>query len=375
MKRNILLALLVATILGSCSKPTPSTGIMITKEMKDLPTSKASELVDSLSYIQLETSEECMMGGAALYRTLVTPLGLVFYCSSCKQEPLLFSYEGDFIGKIGRIGKGPGEFLYPRSVTYDEENEQFLITNYHKVHLYSSDLKHIRSINLNIGNRYASRIVVLPDDRMAMLFHLQTATTLNEIGVLIMDYEGGIIKEYILTDENQKGSYRGMWSWNMLYRNRDKLIFSIRPNRQILSLSKADKWEVECTVNYYFPAIPKNILNLLPDIKAHNSYQRENPIAIYGWLSGKFLIVKYYNSESIHQHKAVNLYIDRSTQQVYKCDWDPLYHGYGLTNDLDGGRPVQISSFKGDKSYELIDMDHIFWDIEYMANKSENVEC
>ncbi len=366
-----LMALLIAIV--SCSKHEPFGGIMITKEMKDLPTSKASELVDSLSYIRLETSEECMMGGAALYSTLVTPLGLVFYCSACKQEPLLFSYEGNFIGKIGRIGKGPGEFLYPRSVTYDEENEQFLIVNYHTVHLYSSDLKHIRSINLDIGNRYASRIVVLPDNRMALLYHLQTATTLNEIGVLIMDYEGGIIKEYILTDENQKGSYRGMWSWNTLYRNRGKLIFSIRPNRQILSLSKADKWEEECSVNYYFPPIPKSILNLLPDVNAQNSYQRENPIAIYGVLSGNFLVVKYYNSESIHQHKAVYLYIDRSTQQVYKCDYFTEYHGYGLINDLDGGRPVQIKSFRGDKSYELIDMDHIFWDIEYMANKSENV--
>lgn len=366
-----LMALLI--IIVSCSKPEPSGGIMITKEMKDLPTSKLSELVDSLSYIQLETSEECMMGGAALYRTLVTPLGLVFYCSACMQEPILFSYEGDFIGKIGRIGKGPGEFLYPRSVTYDVENEQFLIVNYHTVHLYSSDLKHIRSISLDIENRYASRIVVLPDNRMALLYHLQTATTLNEIGVLIMDYDGEIIKEYILTDENQWGSYRGTWSSNKLYINRGKLIFSIGRDKQILSLSKADKWEEECSVNYYFPPCPKNILKLLPDLDAYTSYQQDNPVAIYGVLSGKFLQVSYNNSESIHQHKGVELYIDLSTKQVYKCDYFRAYHGYGLINDLDGGRPVQIKSFSGDKSYELIDMDHIFWDIEYMANDSVNV--
>lgn len=345
---------------------------MITKEMKDLPTSKVSELVDSLSYIQLETSEECMMGGAARYRTLVTPLGLVFYCFDWKKEPLLFSYEGDFIGKIGRIGKGPGEFVTPRCVTYDKENEQFLILYYQTVHLYSSDLKHIRSINFNIENRYANRIVALPDNRMALLYHQQTATSLNEIGVLIMDYDGEIIKEYILTDENQWGSYRGLWFKNKLYINRGKLIFSIGRDRHILSLSKADKWEEECSVNYYFPPCPKNILKLWPDLDPYRSYQEDNPVAMYGVLRGKFLQVSYYNSESIHQHKSVQLYINLSTKQVYKCDWFQAYHGYGLINDLDGGRPVQIS-LSGDKSYELIDMDHIFMDIEYMANDSVNV--
>ncbi len=70
----------------------------------------------------------------------------------------------------------------------------------------------------------------------------------------------------------------------------------------------------------------------------------------------------------------IQLYINRINGNVYRCGYDRSFNGFGLQNDLDGGRPVQIKSFREDKSYELIDMSNIFWDIDNMANNSENVD-
>lgn len=341
---------------------------MITKEMEDLPPAKLSELVDSLSYIRLETSKDCMMGHASRYRLMNTPVGFVVYNANSRSEPLVFSHEGKFISKIGRFGKGPGEFLYPYSVRFDKKDQVFLIVNHRSVHYYSTEFEHLKTIKLDTETRAITTVVPLPDGRVAALYWEPTETPVTEIGVLIMDENGEVQIEYDLTDPKSMGSYRGMYLFNKLYLRGGKLIFSSGPDRNIFSLNKKGEWELECAVDYYFPRTPESILAKGFRSEELIEYQNTHPTDFYAVLNGDFLSLMY------HVPIGIKLYINRKTGKVYHAAYDMVFHRWGLQNDLDGGRPVDIKSFKGDKSYELIDMNRIFWDIENLANNTKGVD-
>ncbi|MDR1114922.1 MAG: 6-bladed beta-propeller [Tannerella sp.] len=87
-----------------------------------------SELVDSIQYIQLETSSDCLLpteGG-----TLLRSDNLIF--SAYSEKLYQFDTNGKFIRQIGSVGRGPGEFALSASrYAIDEVNRKiFVISRY-----------------------------------------------------------------------------------------------------------------------------------------------------------------------------------------------------------------------------------------------------
>ena len=60
----------------------------------------------------------------------------------------LFSENGKFLRKIGRSGQGPGEFMYPRSL-YIDNNKNINVLDSQKIHIYNSEYKLIRTVNIS----------------------------------------------------------------------------------------------------------------------------------------------------------------------------------------------------------------------------------
>lgn len=83
-----------------------------------------SDLVEDISYIPLETNPECLLGWAN-----VIPAGENLLVAPSDQTPLLlFDNEGNYIRKIGSIGKGPGEYLnFVFNTQYLEQNQHIYI--------------------------------------------------------------------------------------------------------------------------------------------------------------------------------------------------------------------------------------------------------
>jgi hypothetical protein len=89
-----------------------------------------SDFVDSIRYIQLETSPKCFLpqeGG------MLTLSGNSIF-TAYRDKLYRFDTKGNFICQIGREGKGPGEFALLRSrYTIDETNKKiFVVSRYNE---------------------------------------------------------------------------------------------------------------------------------------------------------------------------------------------------------------------------------------------------
>ncbi len=79
---------------------------------------KLSEFVDSIGYIPLETNYNSHIGDKG--RLFMTDQH-IFY------NDLMFGIDGKFVRKIGKNGKGPGEYLVARGMSADEQYQEFYI--------------------------------------------------------------------------------------------------------------------------------------------------------------------------------------------------------------------------------------------------------
>ena len=84
-----------------------------------------SELVDSIEYIKLETNKNCLLPNS--YKAFGTKY-LVF-ASYEPAQVMLFNRQGKFIRKIGKEGKGPGEYIRPSRVDLSPEEDKILIVD------------------------------------------------------------------------------------------------------------------------------------------------------------------------------------------------------------------------------------------------------
>lgn len=76
------------------------------KALKDERTLKLSDIADSIKYVKLETSEDCLIGRAWVLATddlIVTKV-------SKPAQLLVFDHSGKFLYNIGKKGQGPGEY-------------------------------------------------------------------------------------------------------------------------------------------------------------------------------------------------------------------------------------------------------------------------
>jgi hypothetical protein len=117
MNKIVPFIVLIITILFiGCSnnrKPTPESEVSkkIPLQILDLPESskdtlKASYISDTVTYIPLETTQESFMDN--IERIWVNDSFILICCS--KAGLLLFSQDGKFLRKIGKFGRGPGEY-------------------------------------------------------------------------------------------------------------------------------------------------------------------------------------------------------------------------------------------------------------------------
>lgn len=86
---------------------------------------KMSDFISQISYIALETTQESLIGRV---HTLV-PAEDKFLISSRSKTVHVFSDNGEYIKDIGKIGKGPGEYVDARSVFWDDNLQEVIIYN------------------------------------------------------------------------------------------------------------------------------------------------------------------------------------------------------------------------------------------------------
>ncbi|MBA7546229.1 hypothetical protein ES705_38612 [subsurface metagenome] len=149
MKKNLFLIvclLLVAIYLKGQNTKLPKTLDLI-KLTKTKETKNTTDIFELVKFVPLETQTECI----TKVSTIVVTQDNIFIFSNAQGCVLKFDREGKFIGKIGRRGKGPGEFVSPFNLTlfryYNNNIYLFDVVSY-KIIKYSIDGQKFQDIPL-----------------------------------------------------------------------------------------------------------------------------------------------------------------------------------------------------------------------------------
>ncbi len=107
-----------------------------------------SDIFDSYEIIPLETTSESLIGKINSIRFIKDKI--IVLDRSIAKTVFLFDINGKFITKIGRIGKGPGEYLSPSSISADEAMGIIAVYDgrLNSVLLYGINGDYIKSIQL-----------------------------------------------------------------------------------------------------------------------------------------------------------------------------------------------------------------------------------
>jgi hypothetical protein len=105
-----------------------------------------SHLVDDITYIPLQSE--------ILFKN---PFSIIttkdhFMLSTLPSNILVFNRSGGLINEIGKVGKGPGEYLFPKHLTYDQNESLIYIYDNKRILKYDLSGKFINELNLDKFN-------------------------------------------------------------------------------------------------------------------------------------------------------------------------------------------------------------------------------
>jgi hypothetical protein len=129
MRSFSLLALCFGLLLG-CSQRETLQALKVDVHADELV--PLSQLTDKLETIPLETTEQSL-----LMEYIDVKISSDYVFVTDYKKVLEFDKKGKFIRKIGMEGKGPGEYKFPHTITFDEAKGVFYIVGMQKILLYT----------------------------------------------------------------------------------------------------------------------------------------------------------------------------------------------------------------------------------------------
>lgn len=157
MKQTIFFILSVILGTGFCGrgngvgdgevKPTIFR-IALESALDDRRQFKLSDIAESLEYIELKTPPEMPI--------MVTHMAVSneYIFVNSKGDVYQFTMSGDFIRKVGRSGRGPGEYLTAIDISVDEAKRQVNIVGGLELYTYSFDGDFLGSVEISLFDDY-----------------------------------------------------------------------------------------------------------------------------------------------------------------------------------------------------------------------------
>jgi len=131
MKYNNLL-FIILLLISSCSKRNNGDNI----DLNDKGKLFFSQIVDSITYIQLETNEQCLLGEIS---DLHFQNNIYYVYDRQTNSIYLFNEKGSFLNKISKYGRGPGEYVNLNSFFIDrDDNIHINDLTFKKVFVYDN---------------------------------------------------------------------------------------------------------------------------------------------------------------------------------------------------------------------------------------------
>jgi hypothetical protein len=178
MKKLINLLFIFAFLL-ICSCKHKKSDVVIELDVSRTDTLYLSQIADSISYIQLETNEECLLGGISK----VLYINGIYYISDRSFIVYMFDSAGKYIAQLNRFGRDEGEYSDIQALVVDSVGHIHIMDNGRIVE-YNANLEFIAKTRFQdfprdfyiTGNKY---VLYMPDkniDCMRGLYSLDRQT-------------------------------------------------------------------------------------------------------------------------------------------------------------------------------------------------------
>ena len=310
-----------------CLLNAKSTPIEIKIDPKDMPEGdlRMSDLIESIEYIPLETTDESILDDNLVYDLNDNHIVAGYYNG---KAVCLFNHKGKFVRTIGQKGAGPEEYLYISQLFIDPNNHYIIVIDGLKKIYYNMEGKFLYSSPLSVDNR----------DRKNELFFREQFLRVAESYIFrdstyyvydIYNQTGNLVKEAI---PSVPISLKKDSQWRLSYKCKEINPVYIYQNqlhvREYLN-------DTVYTINGLNQFIPKYVLNLgkykiTPEIQAdiknfENHINNKVVITEIAETSNKLLMHYFY------KWKFHSCYYDKKERKVYKFASD------GFPNDYDGG--------------------------------------
>ena len=182
-------------------------------------TLRYSSFVDSISYIRLETSDECLIGKIA---DVTFSDENIFVLDEYKQVIWIFNKKGKYLTQIAKKGNGPGEYTKISQIEYDKVTKQILALDLWTKTILYYDLNgnFIRKVQLEI---YVSDFKIVPQGGY-IISNAERAK--SDAGIYLANAQGKVIRKLVMKSPKHMHPYN---AYKELYDYNDTIAF-IAPN-------------------------------------------------------------------------------------------------------------------------------------------------
>lgn len=286
---------------------------------------KLSEIASDIKYVKLELTKEssiCANPGVLLSNNFI-----FINCNNLLQ----FSRDGEFLRRIGSLGKGPKEYLSVSNISVNEEIEYIYIHAVNKILIYTFQGKFIKEIHIPVN--YAKSCAIDTSYFIAWS-HVGEGNEENVFAVL--DKNGKIVskvKNHFKWPARDLNTRIGWSDYNEFYTLGNKLFFKDMYTDTIYTVSEQKK----ITPVFFLDLGKYKIPDKHRPSFATSRQQMAELSKGYMWAnvqeSDKYI---FTNSKAYSEKKKFLVLTDKlSKSSVLVSDISDEYTGF--INDIDGG--------------------------------------
>ena len=288
-----------------------------------------SEIADEIEYIELETKRNNIIGKIGDIKIHGDTLVIL---DSTTKELLLFNKKGQFLNKIGSIGKGPGEYVQITTWDIDQQNKSIL--------LYDNKLQKFIKFSMNgilLEERktdFRPMSIRFSNNSDLFLFHPVPFNVVygNGFSFQLLDSRWNNIKELLVHNIDEIKN-TDIMTWKKIYNFHDSLTY----------------WESYYDTIYRIKSqrvIPKFIINLgrkkIPRNIARNAASWNANFTKYDILYNVFETNKLMFFEVSRNGIYRKFIYNKYNKDLWYLLKDPIFKNLetGIYDNIDGGLPI-----------------------------------
>ena len=320
-----------------------------------------SDYATEIDYIPLETHSDALMIGTD--NTGMKSYGdkLYFYYQSAlfmvpKFTPLCFSSDGEFLFKIGSIGRAKNDLTHANDLIVNEYTDEIIVSDFNRFHFFTLDGEYKRNMEV-LHHDFKFKAYCVSDNSYAFIrsIQLDETDTKNRLYTIdscgILAHKMNFARLSALSFDNVLNKTTQKSEGAILYQS-DTILHLYSPKDTIYSLDlvsgRYPKMKPIYKINYgeygrtdYWGA--------KLGLRKHSLIETQNMVMLE-------VLFPYWRFQDLDREYIWSYFVyDKNSASTYHLKYDPEYGFAGFTNDLDGGMPFYPKYMNKGKMYQLVD--------------------